>query len=50
MDGGLRELYTVTWKTQGRKGDQVDVSMRVNYAHTDEFFSDTDVEDNYDMP
>jgi hypothetical protein len=50
MDGGLRELYTVTWKTEGRSGDDVDVSMRVNYAHTDEFFSDTDVEDNYDMP
>ena len=50
MDGGLRELYTVTWDTSARSNDEVDVSMRVNYAHTDEFFSDTDVEDNYDMP
>jgi hypothetical protein len=50
MDAGLRELYSVTWDTAGRSTDEVDVSVRVNYAHTDDFFSDTDIENNYDMP
>ena len=50
MDGRLRELYTVTWNTAGKSGDSVDVSMRVNYAHTSSFFSDTDEELDYTIP
>lgn len=36
---GFCELYIVAWDTLGKSSDDVDVSMRVNYVQTDEFFS-----------